>query len=144
MKDYKLHKGDTNKIKMHNIRKDKSYSWGKKQTKIPFGYMENQFKRRINRTNSCSVPLSPAKWSLSALLTFKSRSLILVPCVRSCTVSSLRSFKVKSRVFLVLCVRKEAQIALYKLLLSSVGWSLGLLITPTRLLELLDFCKRKN
>jgi len=49
---------------------------------------------------------------------------------------------VKSSVFLLLWVRREAQRARYRPLLSSVGFPMGLLITPTRQLELLDFCKQ--
>lgn len=114
--------------------------------------MEKETKTDRLEKNRC-VKINPSQNALHIIphypdtvfhtpLTCLSKCLILVPCLRSSTFSSLRSFRVKSSVFLLLWVRREAQMARYRALLSSVGFPLGLLITPTRQLELLDFCKQ--
>lgn len=72
-------------------------------------------------------------------LTCIPKSFILVPCWRSRLLSSFRSFCANSAAALFFWVRREAQTALYSTVLSSLGFPLGLSITPTRKPGL-DFC----
>lgn len=69
---------------------------------------------------------------LNPSFTCISKSFILVPCWRSWLLSSFRSFCTNSAAALFFWVRREAQIALYSIVLSSLGFPLGLSITPTR------------
>lgn len=76
-------------------------------------------------------------------LTWISRSLILVPCWRSRLLSSFSSFCTNSAVALFFWVRRVAQIALYSNVLSSLGFPVGLFISPTRTPRSV-FCSRTN
>ncbi len=69
---------------------------------------------------------------LNPSFTCISKSFILVPCWMSWLLSSFSSFCTNSAAALFFWVRREAQIALYSTVLSSLGFPLGLSITPTR------------
>lgn len=102
---------------------------------LKLAYLWTDKIRREKQTNkNITTTLNPS-------FTWISKCFILVPCWRSWMLSSFRSFCTNSLAALFFRVRREAQIALYSTVLSSLGFPLGLSITPTRTPGL-AFCLR--
>lgn len=94
-----------------------------------------QAENNCSRNGMSSFVLSVWKCKIiirSSFFTCISKSFIFIPCWRSWLLSSFKSFCTNSAAALFFCVRREAQTARYTTVLSSLGFPLGLFITPTR------------